>query len=99
MEAAKSGKSVASLMADFNASHKAEEQRFQVCLLCPSPCSHRPGLGSYTSEHKPLSLYYQLLLSKIISACYSVILSVYASSEAQHHLRASVKGPCDMRGV
>ena len=35
MEAAKSGKSVASLMADFNASHKAEEQRFQVCLHCP----------------------------------------------------------------
>ena len=34
MEATKSGKSVASLMADFNASHKAEEQRFQVCLHC-----------------------------------------------------------------
>ena len=36
MEAAKSGKAVASLMADFNASQKAEEQRFQVCQHCPS---------------------------------------------------------------
>ncbi len=33
MEAAKSGKSMASLLADFNASGKAQEQHFQVCLL------------------------------------------------------------------
>ena len=32
MEAAKSGKPLASLMADFNASRKAQEQQFQVAL-------------------------------------------------------------------
>lgn len=32
MEAAKSGKPLASLMADFNASRKAQEQHFQVAL-------------------------------------------------------------------
>ena len=53
MEAAKSGKSVASLMADFNASQKAEEQRFQVCLHCPITMpAQAQGL---TSEHRPLS--------------------------------------------
>jgi len=38
MEAAKSGKSMASLLADFNASGKAQEQHFQVCFLA-SACS------------------------------------------------------------
>lgn len=32
MEAVKSGKPLASLMADFNASRKAQEQQFQVAL-------------------------------------------------------------------
>ena len=92
MEAAKSGKSVVSLMADFNAAQKAEEQRFQVCLHyhITYPASTGQGL---TSEHWPLSWHYQLLHSMGNSACYSVSQGVCASVEAQH-LRASAQGPC-----
>ncbi|CAK0739490.1 hypothetical protein CVIRNUC_001170 [Coccomyxa viridis] len=49
MEAAKSGKSVASLMADFNASHKAEEQRFQMLLRMNQP----PSLSRTPPEEPP----------------------------------------------
>ena len=38
MEAAKSGKPLASLMADFNASRKAQEQQFQVALPAMAHC-------------------------------------------------------------
>ncbi|CAL5223767.1 g6331 [Coccomyxa viridis] len=49
MEAAKSGKPLASLMADFNASRKAQEQQFQALLRM----NHPPSLSNVPPSEPP----------------------------------------------